>query len=59
MRPTNLPAQHRDLVSQDEQLSGHHGIGTREYSEPSEQPNRNQIQKRKTHGPLSCPTGIG
>jgi len=49
-RPTNLPTQHRDLMTQDQQLSDHRGITARKYSQPPEQPNRNQIHEPKTHG---------
>jgi hypothetical protein len=48
--PTDLPAQDRHLVPQHQQFSGHCRVAAGEHSEPSEQPNRDQIQKPKTHG---------
>jgi hypothetical protein len=54
VRPAHLMAQHRDVVTQDEDLDmlGRGCAG--EQSEPADQPDRDQIPQSEQHGPRSC-----
>jgi hypothetical protein len=48
-RPGQLPAQHRDLVLQHEDLRVFGGVTARQEDQPAEQPNHEEIDKADEH----------
>jgi hypothetical protein len=54
MRPAHLARQHRDLVTQDQDLNVFGRGPAREQPQPAEQPDRDQIQHSEQHGSRSC-----
>jgi hypothetical protein len=53
-RAADLATQHRDLVTQDQDLSVFGRGPAREQPQPAQQPDRDQVQQSKPHGPRSC-----
>jgi hypothetical protein len=55
----DLPAQHRELVAQDQDFDVFGLIGTAEQDRPTQEPNEDQIQQSKSHKPDPADLTVG